>query len=197
MTDIELTGFYNFLNYQMIKYPNIFSNIISVLEHMLFVNGNGYKYYGTLNDDEYNEVLKSDRNLATVLKYKIIDIDISIDSNDFDEVKQIAIQKLKRNINELKLVQIRNFTTKDFSVENFLSIFKDHSVFYSFYPLCQYAIAEKFDKNTEKCLIEITINLITAYLLYADNYENKDEVLDLAFEINEYRVLLAKLNTFL
>lgn len=197
MTDLELTGFYNFLNYQMIKYPSIFPNIISVLEHMLFVNGNGYKYYGTLNDDEYNEVLKSNHNLVTVLKYKIIDIDISIDSNNFDDVKKIAIKKLKRNINELKLVQIRNFTTKDFSVDNFLYLFKDYSVFYSLYPLCQYAIAEKFDKNTEKCLIEIAINLITAYLLYADNYENKDEVLDLSSEINEYRVLLAKLNTFL
>ncbi len=173
----KLANFLNFMQYSRIKYSSIFPTNESVLQHLLYVNGNGYE---CINGDMV------DLNNHSIFKCRF-------------NSKNKLLSKPKPFLEELSincLIQNVRYETRENAKKYGFEMFPRP------YPLCQYADIYDVDKTFPLFFINISNNLNHAWKVILEeeinneHYDRKDTWESESATKENYKLIVELCNKF-
>lgn len=165
----------NFIASSKCKYPIIFDSNSDVLEHLLFVIGNGYHYdSGIIYDRDTGKSIYNIAGLSTpeeIARFEKSCHDMIKSSfNDKDLQREWMRNRLQK---ELELSKFSPVESEDLKIECFINelVNKQNSVKYKVnpYPISDYSIIAKLDENTPTWLIALSFSYCSAWKNFLSN----------------------------
>lgn len=193
----------NFCQHNMISYNSIYDSYADVLEHLFFVLGNGYKYVDgdiVYNNKKPKTIFKEPSLTPKKIQKLLEKLEIKNEEYAKNHRNPTWIRKYNQeNMAKLKAkIDSGFFARKDnlFSKAAFhLDFIHSKQKPYELYPICDLTLVSKFDINTDKFLVNVVINFLTAYFDYIDQYMQQFPETKLNYKLDDYREFYNRLLT--